>query len=146
MKKLLLILPIFLISILAYSQISILPSKGDRFSFCLNGDVWETKITIKSKFVLKVFISLEGEKHIWIQNLSLKENELIALMKYIDLLPNINVGAKTKSTNIGSRDWKLDSFHIHGGDYYEKPVGEDIPPDLFYLRKKIKEYYKKPKL
>ncbi len=126
----------------ASAQFTLEPSKGDRFSYFLNGDVWEISLTLKSEFALKKFISPDGYSSTWIQNLSMTEINLKKLMEYLDNLPNINVGGKTMSSRAGEDNWVLDSFKIYSSDYYEKPVGEDTPPDLQYLMKMIRLYFR----
>jgi|ERR1035437_1015553 hypothetical protein len=125
------------------AQISIAPSKGDRFDYFLNGDVWETSLTNKSEFVLKVFISGEYEV-IWIQNLSLKESVLKQLEEYINELPGIATGGETKSSANGKENWRLESFEI-----WYKDTNGFIPSNqkagnlnILYLQNKIKLYFK----
>ena len=83
-KKLRCIFYTVLCTVLIYSgamaQITIEPSKGDRFSYYLNGDVWESSMTHKTEFVLKVFMADDIGKSVWIQNFSLNEKEFIKLM------------------------------------------------------------------
>jgi hypothetical protein len=125
------------------SSISIAPSKGDRMDFFLNGDVWETNITHKSKFALKVFIS-DGRQSVWIQNFSLPETTLNKLMEYIGKLPGIATGGVTKSAPSGTENWVLDSFEIW---YIDKdgsiPVNQNVGViDMYSLRTKIAAFFK----
>jgi hypothetical protein len=145
MKKLLFIaiLTIFAFSLVA--QITLEPSKGDRFSYYLNGDVWESSIALKSEFALKVYASEVVGKHVWILNFSLKEKEFIELMEFVDSLDKINVENKTHWSENGSDVWFLSSFSIYGHDYYTVPANEVSPPDLDYLMKKIKSHFKNRK-
>lgn len=125
------------------AQISIPPSKGDRMSYFLNGDVWETDITHKSKFALKVFIS-DGRQSVWIQNFSLPEKTLNKLMVYIGTLPGIATGGERRSAPSGTENWVLDSFEIW---YIDKdgniPVNQKVGAiDMYSLRTKIAAFFK----
>ena len=142
MKKLLLIIIILVLHVNVFAQFTIKPSKGDRFSYFLNGDVWEATLTIKSEFALKRFISTDNFSSTWILNLSLTEKELISLKDYLDKLPDINIGTETMMSNSGEDNWRLNSFKIHSSDYYENSVGEDTPPNLQYIMKMIQLYFK----
>jgi len=125
-----------------FAQFTLMPSKGDRFSYFLNGDVWETSLTIKSEFALKRFIGTDGFSSTWILNLSLTEKEIISLKDYLEKLPDINIGAEAMMSRSGEGNWQLNSFGIYSSDYYEKPVNEGTPPDLQYIMKMIKLYFK----
>jgi len=126
-----------------WTQITLEPSKGDRFSYFLNGNIWKTSITIKSEFALKVYSSKNLGKYVWILNFSLKEKEFIALMEFIDSLDKTNVGNKTHSSKGDSDVWFLSSFVIYGHNYYTVPANEVSPPDLDYLMKHIRIYFQK---
>ena len=121
----------------AWGQFSLAPSKGNRYSYFLNGDVWETSISHKSEFVLKMYT--DGEyTSVWIQNLSMSEGRFKKLMACVDSLDNIVVGGVTKSAPFGTEDWEICSFEIYGCDDDAEYIPLNSPPDIFYLMKALR--------
>jgi hypothetical protein len=132
-----LLLCTILISQSAWGQISIPPAKGDRYSYFLNGDVWETNISHKSEFVLKVYS--DGEyTGVWIQNLSMSKGRFIKLMNCVDSLDNIVVGGVTRSAPTGTEDWEICLFEVYGCADDAEYIPLNSPPDIFYLMKMIR--------
>ena len=144
MKKLLLFLVLIsLMSCRGQNGFILEPSKGDRFSYFLNGDVWETEITYKSKFALQVF-SDNHSMSVWIQNLSMSNEKFLNLRNYINSLPEFLVSGMTASYTEGKNDYKEESFTIYGCDGGNKEyIPLNSPPDIHCLMKKIREYYNK---
>jgi hypothetical protein len=79
----------------------------------------------------------------WILNLSLTENEITKLMNYVDSLPDVIVYCCSKVSDIGKEDYKISTFDIYSGDDNSDYIDTSKTPDIFYLMKKIREYYKK---
>lgn len=121
----------------ARGQISIPPAKGDRYSYFLNGDIWETSISHKSEFVLKMYTNGEYTS-VWIQNLSMSEGRFKKLMACVDSLDNIVVGGVTRSAPTGTEDWEICSFEIYGCDDDAEYIPLNSPPDIFNLMKMLR--------
>ena len=126
-----------LISSSACGQFTLEPAKGDRYSYYLNGDVWETDISHKSEFVLKMYT--DGEyTSVWIQNLSMSEGRFKKLMACVDSLDNIVVGGVTRSAPTGTEDWEICSFEICGCDDGVEYIPLNSPTDIFHLMKTLR--------
>ena len=140
MKKAILILTM-IVSTNLIAQINIPPSPGERHSYFLNGNEWETYISSsKIKFALKTFD--DGESYsMWILNFSLKESELKKLANYLDQLPELNIIMNSKTSSDNGKTWYVDSFEIHGKDVYEMPVGKETKPNLNLVMEKIRHYF-----
>lgn len=128
------LLCIILFSSSAWGQTSLVPNKGDRYSYFLNGDVWETNSSYKSEFVLKVY-SNDDYKSVWIQNLSMSEDRFKKLMSCVNSLDNIVVGGVTRSAPIGTEDWEICSFDIYSCEDNSNYIPLNSPSDIFYLMK-----------
>ncbi|MFA5300911.1 MAG: hypothetical protein WC389_22190 [Lutibacter sp.] len=145
MKKLLLIILLLFSGISMFGQFSLAPSKGDRFGFYLDGDVWNTDLSYcKSvpKFAIHVFISPDGWTSVWFQNFYLTQNHLQKLIDYIDSRPELTVYS-IQMESVGSS--KISTF-----DIYKKPSDtlnytSLEPPDIFYLMKEIRKFQNKKK-
>lgn len=146
MKNLLLITLITL-SLTGMGQgITLAPADGDRFSYFLDGDVWNTDLSYcKSvpKFVIHVFVSPEGRQHVWFDNFYLKEWQVYQIEEYIDKLSNIAVSGRTfskKNDDVGES--LFSSFNIYYKNNTTQQIESDKAVDLNYLLRKIKEHFK----
>ena len=119
-------------------QISIASSEGDRMNYFLNGNVWETELTIKSKFSLMVYVS-DGYEVVSIQNLSLSQSELKKLKEYINKLTGLATGSGTWELSTGS----LGAFRIYYKDENGNvPINQKAGKiNLDYLRNKIRAFF-----
>jgi hypothetical protein len=132
---------LLLLSGMVMGQMTIPPAKGDRASYYLIGDVWESSYNNKhSGFVLQTFRS-HNHKSIWIQELSMGDHEMERLMKFISSLPKAEACCKTMVSKRGDNVWEISSFEIHGPDFYNVPIGEDTLPDIYYLMDNIRKFY-----
>ena len=125
----------------SYPTYSIAPSKGDRMDFFLNGDVWETNLTNKSHFALKVFISEDALQFVWILNLDMPEIKFKKLKEFIELLPSVCVTGETMMTANGSKP-VLDSFDVRWCDERSDyiPISSENKVDIFSLQSNIRRY------
>jgi len=125
----------------SYSTYSIAPSKGDRMDFFLNGDVWETNLTNKSHFALKVFISEDTPQFVWILNIDMPEIKFKKLKEFVELLPSVCVTGETMMTANGSKPI-LDSFDVRWCDEKSDyiPINSENKVDIFSLQSNIRRY------
>lgn len=142
MKKIILILILIYISFSGYSQDTIVTAKGDEYSYYLTGNSWSQFKTSKTKLSIKVYVSNEGNRSVWLQNLSLKETVFNKLMGYVDTLPHIAIGARTYYNHI------LDSFEIYFNDNTNidyMPMNKENNKNLNLVRiqEKIKAFFTK---
>jgi hypothetical protein len=141
MKKSILIIIFFCLSLISFSQDTIVSPSGDKYSYYLTGDNWSQFKTPKTELSLSLFVSSDGDKSVWLQNISMEERQFKKLMNYIDAIPKIAVGAKAYHKSI------LDSFEIYSNDnnnadYLPMNKENNKNINIIYIQSKIKSFFK----
>ena len=129
------------VSLISFCQDTVVTANGDKYTYYLNANIFSQFRNSKTKLAVELFASNEGDKSVWLQNISLKEVELKRLMNYIDSIPNLAVGARTYEEHM------LSSFEIYSNDNTNKdfiPMNKygNRAIDIIQIQNKIKEFFK----
>lgn len=139
MKKLLLIL-LILFAFDGSAQVTIYPSTGDRFTFYLTNQVWETEPNIYSPFILQVYISPSGWQHVDITNINLTESKFKKFKKFFDSIPGYGTHSRYY-INDGSTKEVFFAFDIYADpDKNSMFIDPSIKIDIIDLMNKIRNW------
>ena len=141
MKKIFLILLFLLLYNCSFSQDTIVTAVGDKYSYYFNTNDFSQFKENKSKIEINLFVSSEGNRSVWGQNISLRKNIFIQLLNYIDNIPELSVGAKAYDEHI------LNSFEVYSNDnknadYMPMNKFSNKDLDIIKVQQEIKEFFK----